>query len=74
MERLIAVERPQLVLLDLALPGIDGSDLMRRIQNVTEAPVVLLSGREQDPASAFELEAEDYIAKPFSPTELVGLF
>ena len=74
MERLIAVERPQLVLLDLALPGIDGSDLMRRIQNVTEAPVVLLSGREQDPASAFELEAEDHIAKPFPPTELVGLF
>ena len=76
VERLILVERPHLVLLDLALPGADGSGLMRRILNATDAPVVLLSGqgsnREQDLASAFENGAEDYIVKPFSPTELVA--
>ena len=74
VERLIVVERPHLVLLDLALPGADGSGLMRRILNVTGAPVVLLSGREgeRDVALAFELGAEDYIVKPFSPTELVA--
>ena len=74
VERLIVVERPHLVLLDLALPGADGSGLMRRILNVTGAPVVLLSGREgeRDVAMAFELGAEDYIVKPFSPTELVA--
>ena len=74
VERLIVVERPHLVLLDLALPGGDGSGLMQRILNVTDAPVVLLSGqeRERDVARAFELGAEDYIVKPFSPTELVA--
>ena len=74
VERLIVEERPHLVLLDLALPGADGSGLMQRIMNATDAPVVLLSGREgdRDVALAFELGADDYIVKPFSPTELVA--
>ena len=74
VERLIVMERPHLVLLDLALPGADGPGLMQRILRVTDAPVVFLSGqgREQDLASAFEMGAEDYIVKPFSPTELVA--
>ena len=67
VERLIVMERPHLVLLDLALPGADGPGLMQRILRVTDAPVVFLSGqgREQDLASAFEIGAEDYIVKPF---------
>ena len=74
VERLIVMERPHLVLLDLVLPGADGPGLMQRILRVTDAPVVFLSGqgREQDLASAFEMGAEDYIVKPFSPTELVA--
>ena len=74
VERLIIAERPHLVLLDLALPGTDGFGLMQRILKVTDAPVVLLSGRgrDQDFARAFEMGAEDYIVKPFSPTELVA--
>ena len=76
MERLIAIERPHLVLLDAALTGPDGSGLMQRISKVTDAPVVLLSGRggtsERDLATAFESGADDYIARPFSTTELVA--
>ena len=76
VERLIAVERPHLVLLDSALTGADGSGLMQRISKMTDAPVLLLSGRgaspERDIATAFESGADDYIARPFSPTELVA--
>ncbi|MCY4475575.1 MAG: winged helix-turn-helix domain-containing protein [Chloroflexi bacterium] len=76
VERLIATERPHLVLLDSALVGADESGLMQRISKVTDAPLVLLSGRgadqERDLALAFESGADDYIAKPFSPTELVA--
>ncbi len=76
VERLIAMERPHLVLLDSALTGADGSGLIQRISKVTDAPVVLLSGRggtpERDLATAFEIGADDYIARPFSTTELVA--
>ena len=76
VERLIALERPHLVLLDSALTGADGSGLMQRISRVTDAPVVLLSGlgadQERELALAFEAGADDYIARPFSPTELAA--
>ena len=76
VERLIATERPHLVLLDSALTEADGPGLMQRIARVTDVPVVLLSGhganRERDLALAFEAGADDYIARPFSPTELVA--
>ena len=76
VERLIAIERPHLVLLDSALADADGSELLQRISKATDAPVVLLSGhganRERELATAFESGADDYIARPFSPTELVA--
>ena len=74
VERVIAVERPHLVLLDPELSGADGLGLMQRVLKATDTPVVLLPGpgREQDPGLAFELGADDYIARPFSPTELVA--
>ena len=74
VERLIQVERPHLVLLDLVLPGTDGFELMRRIPELTDAPVLFLSGqgRDRDVARAFDMGADDYIVKPFSPTELVA--
>ncbi len=76
VERLIAMERPHLVLLDSALIADGGSGLMQRISKVADVPVVLLSGhgrnQEQDLATAFEAGADDYIARPFSPTELVA--
>ena len=74
VEHLIEKERPHLILLDLALPGMDGFGLMRRISGITDAPVMFLSGRSEDQIieRAFEMGAADYVVKPFSPTELVA--
>ena len=67
-------EQPHLVLLDLVLPGADGVELMQDILRVTDVPVIFLSGYGQDQviARAFKMGADDYIVKPFSPTELVA--
>ncbi len=72
--RLVADERPELVLLDLMLPGTDGIELMRDILDVRDVPVIFLSayGREEVVARAFEMGAADYVVKPFSPTELAA--
>ena len=74
MEQLLETEKPELVLLNLVLPGTDGFDLMARIPDVSEVPVIVLSGRGRghDITRAFELGASDYVVKPFSPTELVA--
>ena len=71
---LIKSHRPQLVLLDLLLPGADGIELMEDILEVTEVPVIFLSayGRDETIARAFVSGATDYVVKPFSPTELVA--
>jgi len=67
-------ERPQLVLLNLVLPGVSGFDFLTRIRADSHTPVIVLSGRGrgQDIARAFELGAADYVVKPFSPAELVA--
>ena len=72
--RLMAQERPALVLLDLMLPGTDGIELMQEILRVRDVPVIFLSayGREELIARAFDRGAADYVVKPFSPTELVA--
>ena len=71
---LVAEERPHLVLLDLVLPGADGIELLERVPELGEVPVIFLSayGRDQVVARALEAGADDYIVKPFSPTELVA--
>ena len=73
-DRLVEVERPHLILLNLTLPGTSGFELIKRIPNVFEVPVIFVSGRgrEQDFARAFEMGAADYLVKPFAPTELVA--
>ena len=70
--RLMEQERPHLALLDLVLPDIDGIELMQRILDIASVPVIFLSGygRDQVIARALEMGADDYIVKPFSPTEL----
>ena len=71
---LIRAERPQLVLLDLLLPGRDGLKLFEEVPELSDQPVIFISayGREETIARAFELGADDYVVKPFSATELVA--
>ena len=71
---LIEQEKPHLILLDMVLPGTDGIELMRRIPEMTDAPVIFLAGHGGDEivARAFEAGADDYMVKPFSPTELAA--
>ena len=72
--RLLAEVRPQLVLLDLVLPGNDGIDLMQEMVRTVDVPVIFLSayGQDQLVARAFDKGAADYVVKPFSPTELAA--
>ena len=74
VDRLIEVEKPHLILLDLALPGTNGFELMKRIPDMTDAPVMFLSGHaaDQDISRGLAMGAADYVVKPFSPTELVA--
>ena len=65
---------PDLVVLDLMLPGLDGLEVCRRIQALAPVPVVMLTakGDETDRIIGLELGADDYVSKPFSPRELVA--
>ena len=71
---LLRAERPELVLLDLVLPGRDGLTLLEEVPELSDAPVIFISGygRDETVARAFELGADDYVVKPFSATELVA--
>ena len=66
--------KPQLALLDLMLPGIDGIELMKEILEISEVPIIFLSAYGQDHfiARAIDMGAADYVVKPFSPTELTA--
>ena len=72
--RLVRRETPRLVLLDLFLPGKDGIALMQEIPELSELPVIFISGygRDETVAAALEAGAADYVVKPFSGTELVA--
>jgi DNA-binding response OmpR family regulator len=67
-------KRPDLVILDLNLPGMDGLDVAREIRRKTETPIIMLTARveETDQLIGLELGADDYIAKPFSPRVVVA--
>ncbi len=69
-----SVRQPDLVVLDLGLPGIDGLEVMRRIRAAGPTPIVVLTARdtELDKLLGLELGADDYVTKPFSPRELVA--
>jgi DNA-binding response OmpR family regulator len=66
--------RPDLVVLDLGLPGRDGLDVARELRRTSNVPIVMLTARgdEADRVSGLELGADDYVVKPFSPKELVA--
>ncbi len=66
--------RPQLVLLDIQLPGIDGLEILRRIRATSNTPVIMVTARAEDidKLLGLELGADDYVVKPFSPREVVA--
>ena len=71
---LLEAEKPVLVVLDLILPGTDGIELMERVPGLADLPIIFISGygRDETIARALEAGAEDYVVKPFSPTELTA--
>ena len=66
--------RPELVVLDLGLPDIDGLDVARALRKTSNIPLIMLTarGEETDKLVGLELGADDYITKPFSPKEMVA--
>ena len=69
-----AAEKPDLVILDVNLPGIDGFEVCRRIRLEADTPVMMLTvrGEEADQVRGLDLGADDYLAKPFSPRTLLA--
>jgi two-component system KDP operon response regulator KdpE len=65
---------PDLILLDVMLPDIDGFEVLKLVREVSDVPVIMLTakGEEDDRVRGLELGADDYITKPFSPRELVS--
>lgn len=70
----IAGRRPDIILLDLGLPDMDGLEVLKRLREWSEAPVLILSVREdeQGKVAALDAGAEDYVTKPFSTPELLA--
>ena len=72
--RLVANKNPDIVLLDLGLPDIDGLEVLKRLREWTQVPIIVLSARgmEGDKISALDNGADDYLTKPFSVGELMA--
>jgi DNA-binding response OmpR family regulator len=70
----LATAEPDLVMLDVGLPGVDGLSLLERIRRTSNVPVIMLTGRasEVDKVNGLRSGADDYVLKPFSPDELVA--
>ncbi len=71
---LIASHAPDIILLDLGLPDIDGMDVLKSIRAWSQTPVIVVTarGHEREKVEAFDLEADDYIVKPFGTSELLA--
>ena len=72
--RLVADRAPDLIVLDLGLPDIEGTEVCRRIRETLQVPIIVLSARgaEADKVNALDLGADDYVTKPFGPEELLA--
>lgn len=70
----LASHKIDLVVLDIGLPGIDGFEVCRRIRSRSQVPILMLTARDEEPdrITGFDLGADDYVLKPFSPRELVA--
>jgi DNA-binding response OmpR family regulator len=71
---LVDRDRPDLIVLDMMLPGVNGLDVLRRVRTTSDVPVIMLTARseESDRVAGLELGADDYVVKPFSPRELAA--
>lgn len=74
LPRILRTKKPQLVLLDLALPGADGVDLLHQLPGLADVPVIFVSGYSHGDmvARALDAGAENYLVKPCSPSELTA--
>ena len=74
LAQILRAEKPRLVLLDLILPGADGIELMQVVPELSDVPIIFISGygRDETVVRALDAGAADYIVKPFSPNELVA--
>ncbi len=72
--RRVTTDNPDIILLDLGLPDMDGMDIIRRIREWTRTPIIVLSarGQERDKIEALDLGADDYLTKPFAAGELIA--
>lgn len=72
--KLVRTDSPDVVILDLGLPDMDGLDVLRHIREFSNVPIVILTARheETDKVKGLKLGADDYVSKPFSPTELLN--
>lgn len=72
--RVVADRAPDLIVLDLGLPDIEGTEVCRRIRETLKVPIIVLSARgaEADKVNALDLGADDYVTKPFGPEELLA--
>jgi two-component system KDP operon response regulator KdpE len=72
--RMVADRPPDLIVLDLGLPDLEGTEVCRRVRMASKVPIVVLSARgaEADKVNALDLGADDYVTKPFGPEELLA--
>ncbi|UNC90633.1 response regulator transcription factor [Candidatus Contubernalis alkaliaceticus] len=72
--QLVETENPDLIILDLMLPGVDGFEVCRRVRKSLDIPIIMLTakGDDIDKILGLELGADDYITKPFNPRELLA--
>lgn len=72
--KLVAAKSPDVIILDLGLPDMDGLEVIRQVREWNRIPVIVLSarGQEQDKVAALELGADDYLTKPFGAAELLA--
>jgi len=70
----VTTDNPDVILLDLGLPDMDGMDIIRQIREWTRTPIIVISarGQERDKIEALELGADDYLTKPFASGELIA--
>lgn len=72
--RAVALRPPDLIVLDLGLPDLEGTEVCRRVRTTSKLPIIVLTARgaDADKVSALDLGADDYVTKPFSPEELLA--